>query len=111
PTFPVGAGGPLPRPPERIRELGARAGFALTPAPPPAVLDYALDGADLVLVMSVNPGFGGQAFIPATYAKLVDLKNRLGERPMEGSIDGGAKLEHFPPRVLPGGTTLLRGAR
>jgi ribulose-phosphate 3-epimerase len=64
----------------RIRELGARAGVALNPATPPAALAYAVDGADLVLVMSVNPGFGGQAFIPATYAKLVDLKNHLGER-------------------------------
>ena len=63
---------------ERIRELGARVGVALNPGTPTAMLDYVLDAADLVLVMSVNPGFGGQGFIPATYAKLEDLNNRLG---------------------------------
>ena len=94
----------------RIRELGARAGVALNPATAPAVLEYALDGADLVLVMSVNPGFGGQTFIPATYAKLVDLKNRLGERPLEVSIDGGVKLEHCRPLALRGATTLVAGS-
>ena len=54
----------------RIRELGARVGVALNPGTPTTMLDYVLDVADLVLVMSVNPGFGGQTFIPATYAKL-----------------------------------------
>ena len=94
----------------RIRELGARAGVALNPATPPAALAYAVDGADLVLVMSVNPGFGGQAFIPATYAKLVDLKDRLGERDLEVSIDGGVKIEHCRPLVLRGATTLVAGS-
>jgi len=94
----------------RIRELGARAGVALNPSTPACALDYAVDGADLVLVMSVNPGFGGQAFIPATYAKLIDLKNRLGERPLEVSIDGGVKLEHCRALVLRGATTLVAGS-
>jgi ribulose-phosphate 3-epimerase len=94
----------------RIRELGARAGVALNPATPTSAIDYAVDGADLILVMSVNPGFGGQAFIPATYAKLVDLKNHLGERPIEVSIDGGVKLEHCRPLVLRGATTLVAGS-
>jgi ribulose-phosphate 3-epimerase len=94
----------------RIRELGARAGVALNPASSPSALEYVVDGADLVLVMSVNPGFGGQAFIPATYAKLVDLKNRLGERPLEVSVDGGVKLEHCRPLVLRGATTLVAGS-
>jgi ribulose-phosphate 3-epimerase len=93
----------------RIRELGARAGVALNPATSPATLDYAVDGADLVLVMSVNPGFVGQAFIPATYAKLVDIKNRLGERPLEIAIDGGVRLEHCRPLVMRGATTLVAG--
>jgi ribulose-phosphate 3-epimerase len=94
---------------ERIRELGVRAGIAVNPGTPPAALDYVLDGADLVLVMSVNPGFGGQAFIPATYAKLVDLKNRVGERAVEISVDGGVKLEQCRPLVLRGATTLVAG--
>ena len=94
----------------RIRELGARAGVALNPATPPGVLEYAFDDADLVLLMSVNPGFGGQAFIPATYAKLVDLKNRLAERPLEVSIDGGVKVEHCRPLAVRGATTLVAGS-
>ena len=94
----------------RIRDLGARAGVALNPGTPTTALDYVLDAADLVLIMSVNPGFGGQAFIPATYAKLVDLKNRLGERPLEVSVDGGVKLEHCRPLALRGATTLVVGS-
>ena len=94
----------------RIRELGARAGVALNPGTPTTALDYVLDAADVVLVMSVNPGFGGQAFIPATYAKLVDLRNRLGERPLEVSVDGGVKLEHCRALALRGATTLVAGS-
>ncbi len=94
----------------RIHELGARAGIALNPATPPAALEYALDGADLVLVMSVNPGLGGQEFIPATYAKLIDVRNRLGDRPLEVSVDGGVKLEHCRPLVSRGATTLVAGS-
>jgi ribulose-phosphate 3-epimerase len=108
-TVHVEACGHLHRTLGRIRELGARAGVALNPATSPATLDYAVDGADLVLLMSVNPGFGGQAFIPATYAKLVDIKNRLGERPLEIAIDGGVKLEHCRPLVMRGATTLVVG--
>jgi ribulose-phosphate 3-epimerase len=74
------------------------------------MLDYALDAADVVLLMSVNPGFGGQTFIPATYAKLVDLKTRIGERPLEVSVDGGIKLEHCRPLALRGATTLVVGS-
>ena len=94
----------------RIRELGARAGVALNPGTPTTALDYVLDAADVVLVMSVNPGFGGQAFIPATYAKLVDLRNRAAERPLDVSVDGGVKLEHCRPLALRGATTLVAGS-
>jgi len=94
----------------RIRELGARAGVALNPATPPAALEYALDGADLVLVMSVNPGFGGQAFIPTTYPKVQDVRSRIGARNLEISIDGGVKLEHCRPLVAHGATTLVAGS-
>ncbi len=94
----------------RIRELGALAGVALNPATPPGALDYALDSVDLVLVMSVNPGFGGQAFIPATYPKVRDVRSRLGARPLEISVDGGVKLEHCGPLVAQGATTLVAGS-
>src|SRR5574337_161893 len=64
----------------QIKELGAKAGVALNPSTPPGVLEYVLDALDLVLVMSVNPGFGGQVFIPATYAKVRQIRTLLGAR-------------------------------
>jgi ribulose-phosphate 3-epimerase len=94
----------------RIRELGARAGVALNPATAPAALDYALDSADLVLVMSVNPGLGGQTFIPATYGKLAALRARLGSPSLEVSVDGGVTREHCQPLVALGATTLVAGS-
>jgi ribulose-phosphate 3-epimerase len=94
----------------RIRELGARAGVALNPATPPGALDYALDTADLVLVMSVNPGFGGQTFIPSTYRKVGDVRGRIGTRAVEIEIDGGVKLEHCQPLASHGATILVAGS-
>jgi ribulose-phosphate 3-epimerase len=64
-----------------IREAGARAGAALNPSTPPEVLQYVLDDLDLVLVMSVNPGFGGQSFIPSAYEKIRRLRAMLAGRP------------------------------
>jgi ribulose-phosphate 3-epimerase len=94
----------------RIRELGARAGIALNPGTSPGALDYAVDRADLVLVMSVNPGFGGQGFIASTYPKVRDVRQRLASRPLEISVDGGVKLEHCRPLVEHGATTLVAGS-
>ncbi len=94
----------------RIRELGARAGVALNPATPPGVIDYALDSADLVLVMSVNPGFGGQKFIPTTYPKVRDVRERIGPRGVEVEIDGGVKLEHVKRLADHGATVLVAGS-
>ncbi len=94
----------------RIRELGARAGVALNPATPPGVLDYAMDSADLVLVMSVNPGFGGQKFIPTTYPKVRDVRQRIGARALDVSIDGGVKFEHVKPLADHGASVLVAGS-
>jgi ribulose-phosphate 3-epimerase len=94
----------------RIRELGARAGVALNPATPPGVLDYALDSADLVLVMSVNPGFGGQKFIPTTYPKVREVRERIGARTLDVSIDGGVKLEHVKRLADHGASVLVAGS-
>jgi ribulose-phosphate 3-epimerase len=97
----------------QIREAGAKPGLALNPATPPGVTEYVLDDLDLVLVMSVNPGFGGQAFIPTTYAKVRNLKDLLGRRPVELSIDGGvgpgnaAALAEAGAHVLVAGTTIF----
>src|SRR5262249_15302357 len=73
----------------KIREVGARAGVALNPSTPPAAVEYVLDDLDLILVMSVNPGFGGQAFIPTAYAKLQALRTLRAGRSIELSVDGG----------------------
>ncbi len=94
----------------QIRELGARAGVALNPATPPDVLRYVLDDLDLVLVMSVNPGFGGQAFIPSAHRKIRDVKALVGDRSVEVSVDGGVKVDLAKSLVLDGATTLVAGS-
>jgi ribulose-phosphate 3-epimerase len=94
----------------QIRELGARAGAALNPSTSLRALEYVLDDLDLVLVMSVNPGFGGQAFIPATYPKVRTLRTLLGSRPVEISVDGGVKAEHAGPLVAHGASVLVAGS-
>jgi ribulose-phosphate 3-epimerase len=94
----------------QIRELGARAGVALNPSTPPEVLRYVLDDLDLVLVMSVNPGFGGQKFIPSAYAKIHALRALLGARATDVSVDGGVKLEHARPLAEAGASVLVAGS-
>jgi ribulose-phosphate 3-epimerase len=94
----------------QVRELGAKAGAALNPSTPPDVLDWVLDDLDLVLVMSVNPGFGGQRFIPSAYAKLREITARVSARPIDVSVDGGVKLEHVAPLVAHGATVLVAGS-
>ena len=94
----------------QIREAGARAGVALNPSTPPEALEYVLDDIDLVLVMSVNPGFGGQKFIPSAYAKLRRLRAMLGDRRVDVSVDGGVKIEHVRPLRDHGATVLVAGS-
>jgi len=94
----------------QIRELGARAGVALNPGTPPEALAWVLDDLDLVLVMSVNPGFGGQAFIPSAYEKIRRVRTLLGARSVDISVDGGVKVEHARPLAEHGATTLVAGS-
>ena len=94
----------------QIREAGAKAGVALNPSTSPATLEYVLDDLDLILVMSVNPGFGGQKFIASAYAKIRRLKEMLGTRPVDVSVDGGVKLEHVRPLADVGATVLVAGS-
>jgi ribulose-phosphate 3-epimerase len=93
----------------RIRELGARAGVALNPSTPPDALQYVLDDLDLVLVMSVNPGFGGQRFIPAALPKVRQVRTMLGARAADVSVDGGIKVEHARPLAEHGASVLVAG--
>jgi len=94
----------------QIRELGAKAGVALNPSTPPDALRYVLDDLDLVLIMSVNPGFGGQAFIPGAHRKIREVKALLGDRPVEVSVDGGVKAGLAKSLVQDGATTLVAGS-
>jgi ribulose-phosphate 3-epimerase len=93
-----------------IREAGARSGVALNPSTPPEVLQYVLDDLDLVLVMSVNPGFGGQAFIPTAYEKIRRLRALLGSRDILVSVDGGVKVENAGLLARAGATVLVAGS-
>ena len=87
-----------------IRDLGKKAGVSLNPHTPESVIEYVLDRLDLVLVMSVNPGFGGQAFIPAVVEKIRRIREMIGDRDIIIEVDGG---------VAPGtaGTVAEAGAR
>jgi ribulose-phosphate 3-epimerase len=93
-----------------IREAGARAGVALNPSTPPEVLQYVLDDLDLVLVMSVNPGFGGQSFIPTAYEKIRRLRAMLADRPVLVSVDGGVKADNAGLLAQAGATVLVAGS-
>jgi ribulose-phosphate 3-epimerase len=93
-----------------VRELGVRAGVALNPSTSPAALEYVLDDLDLVLVMSVNPGFGGQKLIDTVYAKLRAVRRLVGARAIEISVDGGVKVEHAAPLAAAGADTLVAGS-
>ncbi|HKA61774.1 MAG TPA: ribulose-phosphate 3-epimerase [Methylomirabilota bacterium] len=93
-----------------IREAGARSGVALNPSTPPEVLQYVLDDLDLVLVMSVNPGFGGQSFIPTAYEKIRQLREMLGQRDVLVSVDGGVKVDNAARLAQAGAKVLVAGS-
>ncbi|HTO11366.1 MAG TPA: ribulose-phosphate 3-epimerase [Candidatus Binatia bacterium] len=99
-----------------IRELSGKrgapvkAGAALNPSTSPTALDYVTDDLDLVLLMSVNPGFGGQKLIPTVYPKIRQIRTLLGQRAVDVSIDGGVKVEHCRPLVEHGASILVAGS-
>ena len=78
----------------KIRALGKKAGVTMNPGTPVSSIEHLLDAVDLVLIMSVNPGFGGQAFIPAALDKLQRLRALIGNRPIDIEIDGGVTAEN-----------------
>jgi ribulose-phosphate 3-epimerase len=104
------AGAHLHRSLQLIRSLGKKAGVSLNPGTPETVLDYLLDDIDLVLVMSVNPGFGGQAFIPGMVEKIRRLKAMIGDRPITIEVDGGVNPATAPEVVAAGATALVAGS-
>jgi ribulose-phosphate 3-epimerase len=88
-TVHVEAGPHLDRSLQMIRTLGKKAGAALNPATPESAIAYVLDHIDTILVMTVNPGFGGQEFIPAMIEKIRRVRAMIGDRPIELEVDGG----------------------
>ena len=95
---------------QTIRALGKRAGVALNPATPLEAIEYVLDRVDLVLAMTVNPGFGGQAFIPAMVEKIARLKRMIGARPIDIEVDGGVTHDTAPLVVGAGANVLVAGS-
>ncbi len=95
-----------------IKAEGCQAGLVLNPATPVEVLDYALEELDLVLLMSVNPGFGGQSFIPATLDKLKAVRARIDAcgKPIRLQIDGGVKPDNIGTIAAAGADTFVAGS-
>lgn len=95
-----------------IREHGCRAGIALNPATPLQVLDFIADKIDLLLVMSVNPGFGGQAFIPSALEKIKAVQQWIDERPrpITLAVDGGIKVDNIASVARAGARRFIAGS-
>lgn len=93
-----------------IRDLGCKAGVSLTPSTPPEAVEYVLDRCDLILVMTVNPGFGGQSFLPSQLAKIEKLRGWIGDRPISIEVDGGIGPETAPLCRRAGADVLVAGS-
>jgi len=109
-TIHAEAGPHLDRSLQLIRSLGKKAGVSLNPSTSEDVLKYVLDRVDLILLMSVNPGFGGQSFIPAQIDKIARIKEMIGDRDIEIEVDGGVTPETAPACVAAGATALVAGS-
>jgi ribulose-phosphate 3-epimerase len=109
-TVHVEAGPHLHRSLQAIRALGKKVGVALNPATPEDAIEHVLDLVDLILVMSVNPGFGGQAFIPAAIDKIRRISAMAGGRPIDIEVDGGITPETAPLVTAAGANVLVAGS-
>jgi ribulose-phosphate 3-epimerase len=104
------AGPHLDRSLQAIRALGKRAGVAINPATPVDAIRHVLDRIDVVLVMSVNPGFGGQTFIPAMREKLEEVRALVAGRDIDITVDGGINTETAGAAAAAGANVLVAGA-
>jgi ribulose-phosphate 3-epimerase len=109
-TAHVEAGPHLDRTLQAIKAAGVKAGVALNPATPPEAIAYVLDRVDLVCVMTVNPGFGGQSFIQPMVPKVRWLREMIGDRPIHIEIDGGVTPDTAPDVVAAGADVLVAGS-
>src|SRR3982751_4424576 len=109
-TVHVEAGPHVHRSLQAIRALGKKAGVTLNPGTPVETVENIIDLVDLILVMSVNPGFGGQKFIPAAIDKIARLRAMAGGRPIDIEVDGGITPETAPDVVRAGANVLVAGS-
>ena len=104
------AGPHLDRTLQAIRAAGAKAGVSLNPSTPAEAIEFVLDRVDLILVMTVNPGFGGQSFIEAMVPKIRRLRQMVGDRPIHIEVDGGVTPETAPLVAAAGADVLVAGS-
>ena len=109
-TIHAEAGAHLDRSLQAIKALGKKAGVALNPATPVSAIQHVIDRLDLILIMSVNPGFGGQAFIPEAVAKVGQAKALIGDRSIEIEVDGGVDPSNSGALAKAGATALVAGS-
>jgi len=104
------AGPHLHRSLQTIRGLGKKAGVSLNPATPVSAIEHVLDDVDLILIMTVNPGFGGQAFIPAMLDKIRGVRSLIGDRPIDIEVDGGVTAANAEAVAAAGANILVAGS-
>ena len=109
-TLHVEAGPHVHRSLQAVRALGKRAGVTLNPGTSETTIEPVIDLVDVILVMSVNPGFGGQSFIPTTVEKVARLRAMAGGRPIDIAVDGGVTPETAPAIVRAGANVLVAGS-
>lgn len=103
------AGPHLHRSLQLIRSLGLRAGVVINPGTPADAVEPVLDSVDLILVMTVNPGFGGQEFLPFVVPKIARIRGMIGNRPIVLEVDGGITPQTAPEVIAAGATALVAG--
>jgi ribulose-phosphate 3-epimerase len=109
-TVHVEAGPHIHRSLQHVRALGKKAGVTLNPGTHESTIEHVIDLVDLILVMSVNPGFGGQAFIPGAAEKIARLRALAGGRPIDIEVDGGITPETAPLVTRAGANVLVAGS-
>ena len=109
-TIHVEAGPHLDRSLQHIHELGKRAGVSLNPGTPASAIEFVLDSVDLILVMTVNPGFGGQKFLPSQLSKITQIREMIGSREIELEVDGGINPSTAKQVIEAGANVLVAGS-
>jgi len=104
------AGHHLDRSLQFIRSLGKKAGVSLNPSTPESVIEYVMDKVDLILVMTVNPGFGGQSFIEAQIPKIRKIRQMIGSRPIDLQVDGGVNADTVHMVAEAGANVVVAGS-